>query len=451
MCQIFEKDLFIKECFGSVELGDKRLNKRLEKVAKRMIDNPKASVPAQMSTWNEAIGCYRLLNNPHVTHKRVQSSHLMNTRKRATDSNKVILFIQDGSEIETQKSTKGTGPIGNHTVQGIMMHNCLAVEYDEKNPKVIGLANQRIWERDDIVLSRSETRSQRNKRTGKESEHWLKTLKSIGSPPEKTRWVSVGDRGSDVYEYISGSKKLGWESVTRASQDRLVEVNGEPRHLKEWAASLEVCGSKKIWIRRKNETKAKEVEVFISFGTVIISPPKRLGKKEEPIALSVIRCFNEEEEIDWILYSTIPVNSFEEAVEKTNWYATRWTIEEYHKCLKTGCKIESNQFENVEPVEVLLGILSIVATLLIQMKQLGRDESNTLAQEVTPDIALKIICKRYQLDKEKITVRDFWRAVAMLGGFLGRKSDKDPGWQTIWGGWLRLLDMWVGAEILMGI
>ena len=260
------------------------------------------------------------------------------------------------------------------------------------------MANQRIWERNDIVLSRGETRSQRNQRAGKESEHWLKTLKSIGSPPEKARWVSVGDRGSDIYEYISGQKKMGWESVTRASQDRLIEVNGEPRYLKEWASSLKVCGSKKIWIRRRNETKLKEVEASISFGSVIISPPKRLGQKEKPIALSVIRCFNEEEEIDWILYSTIPVNSFEEAVEKTNWYATRWTIEEYHKCLKTGCKIESNQFEGVKAVEVLLGILSIVATLLIQMKQLGRDESNTLAKEITPDIVLKIICTRYQLD-----------------------------------------------------
>ena len=29
---------------------------------------------------------------------------------------------------------------------------------------------------------------------------------------------------------------------------------------------------------------------------------------------------------------------------------------------------------------------------------------------------------------------------AMLGGFIGRKSDGEPGWQTLWRGWIRLLD-----------
>jgi hypothetical protein len=39
-----------------------------------------------------------------------------------------------------------------------------------------------------------------------------------------------------------------------------------------------------------------------------------------------------------------------------------------------------------------------------------------------------------------LTVRDFWRETAKLGGFLGRTSDGEPGWQTLWHGFLRLLD-----------
>ncbi|WP_448287985.1 IS4 family transposase [Phormidesmis priestleyi] len=35
----------------------------------------------------------------------------------------------------------------------------------------------------------------------------------------------------------------------------------------------------------------------------------------------------------------------------------------------------------------------------------------------------------------------FWQAVARLGGFIGRKSDGQPGWQTLWRGWLRLQDL----------
>jgi hypothetical protein len=37
-------------------------------------------------------------------------------------------------------------------------------------------------------------------------------------------------------------------------------------------------------------------------------------------------------------------------------------------------------------------------------------------------------------------------ATARLGGFIGRKSDGMPGWQTIWRGWQRLMWMAEGVE-----
>ncbi len=38
-----------------------------------------------------------------------------------------------------------------------------------------------------------------------------------------------------------------------------------------------------------------------------------------------------------------------------------------------------------------------------------------------------------------MTIRDFMRGVAMLGGFLARKCDGEPGWITIWRGVKELL------------
>lgn len=450
MCQLFESEIWTEENFGSASLRDKRLSSRLKRVINKIALKPEASLPGQMESWKEVNGCYRLLNNPKVTHKRIQATHIEKTRKTASESKgEIILFPQDGSEIEAQKSTKGAGPIGNHTCRGIMMHTCLAVAYNEKNPEVIGLANQRIWERDDVVLHKNETRTQRNQRKGKESEHWLKTIKSIGSPPEGCRWVSIGDRGNDIYEFFCGVKQLKWDAVIRASQDRSIEVEGKQQFLMEWTTSLPVGGSTTITMRRQGDSKPQEVTMFVAWGKVTICPPKRIVGETEPITLYVVRCFNEDEEINWVLYSTIPVNNLEESIEKIKWYACRWVIEEYHKCLKTGCKIESNQFESIKPVEALLGILSIVALLMIQMKHLSRKDDGTLASEVVPNTVLVVISRRYGLDEKKITVREFWRSVAQLGGFLGRKSDGDPGWQTLWKGWLRLQDMWVGAEALI--
>jgi hypothetical protein len=44
------------------------------------------------------------------------------------------------------------------------------------------------------------------------------------------------------------------------------------------------------------------------------------------------------------------------------------------------------------------------------------------------------------------TARDFLREVAKLGGFLGRKSDGEPGWITIWRGLNKLLQCLRGAK-----
>ena len=38
--------------------------------------------------------------------------------------------------------------------------------------------------------------------------------------------------------------------------------------------------------------------------------------------------------------------------------------------------------------------------------------------------------------------------VAKLGGWLGRKGDGPPGWQTLWRGYQRLADMLLGIELL---
>ena len=50
-----------------------------------------------------------------------------------------------------------------------------------------------------------------------------------------------------------------------------------------------------------------------------------------------------------------------------------------------------------------------------------------------------------------MTIREFYREVAKLGGFLGRKSDSEPGWITIWRGWQKLYMFIHGAELAQTI
>ena len=144
----------------------------------------------------------------------------------------------------------------------------------------------------------------------------------------------------------------------------------------------------------------------------------------------------------------MPTNNIEDALEKIDWYSNRWLIEEYHKCLKTGCAIEKRQLRTKEGLLAMLGFLGIVATRLLELKFIARRDPNNLAKNHIPPIDLQIICSHFRLQKDHITLQQYWHKVAALGGFIGRKSDGDAGWQTLWKGSLRLFDMISGAELI---
>jgi Transposase DNA-binding len=443
MYQPSKDDDWINENFANADFNDERLRDRLMTIVKGMSKRPDGSIPQQMENWGDIKACYNFLRNDKVTHKRIQTPHRKRVRGIASDkiNGEVVLFVQDTSELDFSnlENTEGLGFIGNHNNMGIMFHNCLAIEPNETNPKVIGLANQQVWTRKELSKIRNETRTQGYKRE-KESDVWLKNLRAIGSPPKGCTWVSVGDRANDVFKFFVKSREMGWESIVRACQDRSVIIDNTEKTLMTHMRSMESMGTTIVNVRKNGDTLKREIILDLCWEKVTIYPPAYLRTKLDPIELSVIRCWNSDEELEWIIYSSIGVNSLEEAIEKVKWYAHRWIIEEYHKCLKTGCRIEASQLESGKGLEKLLGVLGIIAILLLQLRNAARENPDSPASEVVDEQALKIISKRFKLPMD-MSIGIFWRSVAKLGGFLGRKSDGQPGWQTLWKGWMRFQDM----------
>ena len=155
------------------------------------------------------------------------------------------------------------------------------------------------------------------------------------------------------------------------------------------------------------------------------------------------------EPIDWMLWTSLPVGTLEAAMEVIGYYEKRWLIEEWHKALKTGCQMEGRQLQTSEGLEALAGLLSVVAVRLLQMKEMGRRRPERLAVELVPARYVELVhrARRGRGRPEEWTIRDFFRGVAGLGGFLGRKSDGEPGWITIWRGWEVLHWMLQGAQL----
>ena len=431
---------WVEKQWRGAPLGDKRLEKRAIKIGEACLKTPDGTLPEKLGCWANTKGAYRFFDSSQVSHGALQEIHNKNVIETASASSQLVLFIQDGSELIYNKHphTNGLGPTADAFGQGIMFHTCLAVEWSKNSPpEILGIAKQTPW-------IRPETKDDKVQKE-KESWIWLNTLKAIGRPPVNSQWVSVGDRGNDIYEYIVGAMGEDWDYVLRAKHDRAIIVGEDKKHLHAWVRSLAPAGEYVLDLRSRGENFSRQATLKIAWKMAIMLPPK--GKKGEAVPVTYLRVWDpEDEDLEWILVTSLPVNSAEEALRIVQIYEHRWIIEEYHKCLKTGCRIEDAQLRTGERLLALLGILGVIATQLLRLRDLSRQQPDRPAEEVVANEIIAVVKSKYKLDGV-ISLKELWRRIAMLGGFLGRKSDGNPGWQTIWKGWLRIQDLLEGMTL----
>jgi len=153
--------------------------------------------------------------------------------------------------------------------------------------------------------------------------------------------------------------------------------------------------------------------------------------------------------IAWILFTSLAVATLADALQVLDYYKARWLIEEWHKALKSGCKVTERQLRRRDRLEPLIGLLAIEAVRLVQLKTMARVDPDRPAIEVVPPLYVAMAQQTLLKRGPSVSwnVRTFFRAVAQLGGFLGRKSDGEPGWQTTWRGWEKLALMIRGHEL----
>ncbi len=157
-----------------------------------------------------------------------------------------------------------------------------------------------------------------------------------------------------------------------------------------------------------------------------------------------------EEVLEWILLTNVPVTGAAEAAQRVDWYEKRPIIEEYHKGMKTGCRIESMQFDKIERLEPAIAVLSVVTTTLLQLRDAARapDGDRRAASTILDRIYIDVLRGHYgrRLPAEP-SVREFYMHVARLGGHQNRKVDGMPGWLTLWRGWTKLNLMVDGYQV----
>jgi hypothetical protein len=259
----------------------------------------------------------------------------------------------------------------------------------------------------------------------------------------------VADREADIYE--SFERCAGIDFIIRAHYNRILLE--EEQSAFEKVSQAPLLGCFELEVRARPERTPRTAQLEVRAVAVTLKGVSRPGGCRPALGLNLIEVREVgapagEEPIRWLLWTSLPVERFVEARRIVARYAKRWVIEEFHKALKTGANVEKSELETAERLKALLGVLVVVAVRLLNTKMLARSQPEALVDvKAFGREAIELLSARFERPKGGWTNQTLLVALARLGGFIGRRSDGNPGWITIWRGWQRLMTMVEGIRL----
>jgi hypothetical protein len=432
-----ETEHWAKNEFGDAPLGDARLSRRLVEVAAKKAEVPdRAYSGVAKGDWASVKGYYRMIDQPDesaVNMANILLPHRERTVRRMSGQ-RTVLCIQDGTDLNytNLSKCKGLGVIGKNQTEaksrGLHMHSTFAVA---PNGLPLGVLKAKC--------KAPESRASEDKRkcidipieekiTFSWIEHHRDMVEVAGKMPG-TRVIDVCDLEADFFELFDEQRKSGRvELLVRAKHDRkIVDVS-----LKLFDAVREgpVESAVRVHISRqsarpkRSKQKARPkrpgrwATLAIRYKQIQIPAPARMADRA-PIDIWVIHGLEENppknaKAVEWFLLTTVDITLAEDAEQCLRWYCLRWRIEDWHRVLKTGCRIEDLQHDTAERLRRAIAINLVIAWRIMLMTLLGRETPELPAEVLFCDIELKTLrafAKRKNLKPPCYLVRQssWWR------------------------------------------
>jgi len=453
---------------SDVNFGDKRLNRRLGLIAKKLDAKPNLSIPAATGGRAEMEAAYRFFANENISPDGILQTHYAKSIRRAAQEAKVLL-VQDTTELDLTRpnqQVKGAGPMSSEKQFGAFVHPLMAFS-TQGIP--LGLVWHKSWARTEIKTDMTPEQKREINRTtpieNKESYRWLEAQQAalkVATECPNTVCVLVADSEADIYELLCQSRDTGHdqplELLIRACQPRatttkglsvLEQVRATPCR---YTAAINISSRKaKTAIenrKRQMDRPARSAEVEVRACTVTLRAPYRPDRKLADISVNVVLVEETatpagQVPIQWILFTTLPIDTDELVREVVENYCERWGIEVFFKTLKSGCRVEERQFESLERELNCVAVYLLVAWRVLLFSRLGRecpDMDCEVVYEASEWKAVYLIVKKTDPPSTPPTLNEMNRMVATLGGYVNRKKTH-PGTETLWIGIQRMHDM----------
>jgi hypothetical protein len=381
--------------FGGVDFGHKVTEQRLVRIAHAKAQNPSAPYTECFAGHrHELKAYYRFIGNAReaIHPQGILRGHRQRTVGRMKGYRRALV-IQDTTDLDFSERLhcNGLGDIGKNQTgavsQGLRMHSSLVVA-EEGLP--LGVLDLQMY----ASHFGGEEKAQNRPIEEKESYRWLRTIDDLNSLAEylpDTELIGVGDRESDLFELFDyrRRKASGIQLLVRAKHNRCLEA--QARKLFDHLAALPVMAPAQIEVPRQRAktskpsqpgriaVPARKAHVDLKWDKVTVAAPATPQTRSVPAvelyAVSVVEPHPPPgaKALRWVLLTTVPILSRKQALRCLRWYTLRWRIEEWHRVLKSGCRIESHQHQTADKLARAISIDAVIAWRVMLLALLGRE------------------------------------------------------------------------------
>ena len=472
---VFSVDLlsWAVNIFKRSVVPDARLLPRLISVAASQAADPTASTSAASVDKAEQEGAYRLLNNPRLTAAGIEHGPFAQTVEDAR-SRHCVLAIQDTTSVSVKATALREELKSEGNPTGFVAHSTLAL--DAKTGEVIGLADQQRW-----------LRAGPNARDKAHSEglKWFEADQSIAARfgADMSKVIQVSDREGDCLEYLSHLLDNDRRFIIRGSHNRnigtctvlnVLRASNPDKLLSSFdlVADTPVMMEREITIEQRGavpKTHTDKGRPSRKRGTVTLevraSPVTICAAQDSQneVTLNLVHilekadatgAFAGEERLEWFLWTSESIETPDELTFILKSYERRWTIEEFHKSWKTGCRLEERTLQSEDSFEKLIVIAAPIGVRLLQLQCAARSEEVDATIPSTLDDT-ELRCLWAQTETKPLPAKPpsaYWalHAIAKLGRWKNSKRTGRIGWSTLWKGWAifqERLAGWVSHQV----
>ena len=453
-----EEDWALRE-FGRARLRDARLTRRLVCIAQQAVLRPSGSVSQIAAPCASSIdAAYDFFENPRVSADAIALAHHTATAERCRGL-PFVFFAVDGSSFAFPDA-EGAGRIGPNKAGAKGLKTMLGLAIDPAGVP-LGLLGQRIWSRPPKSKKHRDSR----KLEDKETTYWHDVLQQgcdvlQASAPDTKLWAQL-DREGDSWTLVLRAveqSEAHWTTIRARANRNLVDDPDKQDETEPGGKlfdALDKADLQAIW--QMNVTagagrQARTARMRIKWVEVTLKLRDKLSGQHHPACLFALLV----EEVDttpagekplrWLLLTTYPIKTVEDACLVVFGYSLRWRIEGLHAALKDrGCRLEDSELETSANLERFCALMFAVGVRLLRLTYLGRTCPEQLATAELSRAEVQGLLLAHERDVEQAPSLKMGEAILLLGqlgGYRGNPKTRPIGFKVLRRG-LQELGPWV--------